>query len=560
MAKTIFIDDTSATRFDKVTSKEDKGVDTMSLAHDRSAARWQLTDSLRGGSDSMRDESVTWLTPFPGETQAEYRARLHRSFLLGAYGDALDKLVSKPFSREITFEGEDELPDPLQMMHEDVARDGTKQSPFWRDVFMEAVDRGLTFVLVDFQKTGGTQSAGAETKLKLHPYMVHIKPPQLLAVDRRMRAVDGKSERESVRIHFVGTEKLGQYGEQEVERIHVYTAPHDVSGIEDQATLDALADNGALTSMFESFRKNPKTEEWETDVEPTAYSFDGIPLRALYFCQVGDDEGRPCLWKLAEANLEHYQKKSDRDNLMHVAHVPVLIRYGWTLPELRKNMVFGGARSMGTTQNDARTEYVDARPAAAALEMSRLDIEHLEEQMERLGLEPLVRRASSSLATNMAIGDAKEMNLLQAWALLLESFIVECYEVAAEWVDAELPDDFRVDIFSEYGLSSKASENVALLDKARARGDISHELYLQELKRYGVLAESLDVDDEMERVEDEKANAVDGMVAIMGGAGAAPFGGGSDGGGSDGDPEPGNAAGVEGGQEGGSAPPQQATA
>lgn len=525
-----FVDDSNSVRYDNTREVESEGVATRSLAYLRSKARWDLTDAL-ASTDKMRDEGPRWLPAFPGEKVHEYRDRLKRSHLLGAYSDAVEKLVSKPFSREISFSNADDLPEFLSRMHEDPARDGTAQTPFWRDVFHEAIDRGVTFVLVDYQQTGGEQSAGQEQNQALHPYLVHVRPPQLLGVDRRMRASDGKHERERVRVHFVKTEKHGEYGEREVEYINQYDAPPDVSGDDEDFQLLA-ADAGLLIGTFTQFRKNPDAdaksdeEQWEVSVETTEYSFpDEIPLRVLVFHGVGEDEGRPCLWQLAELNLEHWQKKSDRDNLLHIAHVPVLVRYGWANKELRRPLMFGGARSMGTTQKDARTEYVDARPAAAALAISKEDLEHIEEQMERAGLEPLVRRASSSLATNMAIGDAKEMNLLQAWALLLEAFILECYRTAGMWVNEEVPDEFAVDIFSEYGLSSRATESLDHLDRARQRGDISHETYLQELKRFSVLAEGIDVDEEIERTTQEsKDKAAAFGLDPAAGAAAGQFG------------------------------------
>ncbi len=509
----IYIDTTSVTRRDGITFTKGEGADTKSLAWDRQEARWALTGDLRGGSDAMRDGSIRWLPIEPGEKLNAYRARLSRSHLLGAYPDALDKLVAKPFSRDITFVNDDKLPEMLAAMHEDISRDGTGQTPFWRDVFEESIDKGLTHILVEFPETGGAQTRGQEKRQAIHPYAVHIPARQLIGHKVRTRLGDGREELSQIRIKTTRIEGLEAFGEQEVEYIRIYTAPPDTSG----ATTDELKaiDPELLTGTFEVWRLDPDKEgEWELFQEATPYSYPGIPLVTLYFCQVGPQEARSCLWKLAELNLEHFQKKSDRDNLMHVAQVPILVRYGFTDIELKKPLTLGAGRSVGTTQKDAKMEYVDSRPAAAALEISKQDIEHLEEQMERMGLEPLIRRASSSLATNMMIGDVKETNLLQAWALLLESAVLAVYKVAAIWAGEEVPEGFEADLFSEFGLSAKATENLNVLDKARARGDLSRETYIEELKRYAALAENLDVQEELERIENEKDSEPDGTTGL----------------------------------------------
>ncbi len=507
----IFIDDTSVTRRDGLIHKPGEGVDTSSLSWDRQEARWALTSDLRGGSDAMRDSSIQWLPLEQGEKLNAYRARLSRSHLLGAYPDALDKLVAKPFSRDITFADEDKLPEMLAAMHKDIARDGTGQTPFWREVFEEGVDKGLTHILVEFPETGGEKTRGQEKRQAIHPYCVHIPPRQLIGHKTRVRLGDGREEVSEIRVKTTRVETEEDFGEREVQYIRIYTAPPDTSG----ATKDELRalDPALLTGTFEVWRLNPDTEDWEQHQGATPHSYPGLPFVTLYFCRQAQVEGRSCLWKLAELNLEHYQKKSDRDNLMHVAQVPILLRAGFTEQELKKPLTLGAGRAIGTTQKDARMEYVDSGPAAAALSISKEDLDHLEEQMERMGLEPLIRRAASSLATNMMVGDAKETNLLQAWALLLEATILAVYNVAGVWAAEEVPDSFAADLFSEFGLSAKATENLTLLDKARARGDLSRETYLEELKRYAALAENLDVQEELDRIDDE-GGGPDGEVEL----------------------------------------------
>lgn len=491
----VFIDPSSATRKDKISFKKGEGVDTTSLAYDRQKARWDLTNDLRGGSDAMRDSGVKWLSMEKGEKLPEYRARLGRTHLLGAYDDAVEKMVAKPFSRDVQILEADKLSEKLALTAEDPDLEDSTVTSFFRHAFDTAVDRGLVHVLVEYAAVEGELNAMQEREMRLHPYFVEIPPDQLIGAKFR-RMPGGRKALSQVRIKMTVTEDTLEYGEVEVETIRIINAPVP-SQFNDVGELVAEGTPGT----WEVWRMDPKSEEWTRIEGPYAHTYPGIPLRTVYLDKKSDLEGRPTLWRLAELNLEHYQKKSDQDNLLHVARVPILARFGFSVEELKKPVVVGAGRSVGTTNKDARMEFVEH--SGQALGAGQADLDKLEEQMERAGLEPLTRRAASSLATNMMIGDAKETNLLQAWAGQFEVFIEQCFEVAGIWVGEDLPEGFAVDIFNEYGLSARATDNLKILDAARGRGDISHETYLDELKRYAALSSGVDTQEEMARVERE---------------------------------------------------------
>lgn len=64
--------------------------------------------------------------------------------------------------------------------------------------------------------------------------------------------------------------------------------------------------------------------------------------------------------------------------------------------------------------------------------------------------------------------------------------------------------DFKVDINTEYGISSSAEELTALAS-ARTMGDLSQEDYLQELKRRGLLRNDFSISDNLDRLTTELA-------------------------------------------------------
>jgi len=69
-----------------------------------------------------------------------------------------------------------------------------------------------------------------------------------------------------------------------------------------------------------------------------------------------------------------------------------------------------------------------------------------------------------------------------------------------------LPDDFKADIYNDFGVSIRATADIEALLKMRQAGEIDRETFLREVKRRAVLSESVDVDDVIAKVEAEGPN------------------------------------------------------
>jgi hypothetical protein len=130
-------------------------------------------------------------------------------------------------------------------------------------------------------------------------------------------------------------------------------------------------------------------------------------------------------------------------------------------------------------------------------------LKDLESAMQMMAMRPLVERSGNTTATQKAINEARNDTDVQAWIGGLESAIVEAYELAAEWRGQELPEEFGVEISSEFSLGAADSSILDALHKARALREIDSATYLQELRRRDVLHEGTDIDLVMESVESE---------------------------------------------------------
>lgn len=154
---------------------------------------------------------------------------------------------------------------------------------------------------------------------------------------------------------------------------------------------------------------------------------------------------------------------------------------------------------ISSTNPDAKLNYVEH--SGAAIGAGEKDLRSLEERMEVLGLQPLMQSTGNVTATARAMDEARQHSNIQAWIRGLENTIENAFAHAGQWIGAELSEDFAVDVFNDFGVTLSASEDVKSLTEMVRSGLISHATYLQEVKRRGIIADELDVQNEIEEVE-----------------------------------------------------------
>jgi len=77
------------------------------------------------------------------------------------------------------------------------------------------------------------------------------------------------------------------------------------------------------------------------------------------------------------------------------------------------------------------------------------------------------------------------------------------FALAAEWTGETLAEDFKVDIYDDFGLLPRSAQDLDNLQKLRDRGDLSRRTILEGVKLRGLLPENHDIDEELARIEEE---------------------------------------------------------
>jgi hypothetical protein len=451
-------------------------------AYNAMAQHWALIDDLMGGTLAMRAAGETWLPKEPEELVTGYNIRLNRSVLFGAYKDTVKNLASKPFAKPVTIQGD--VPEKLADIAGNVDGEGTSLTQYARQLFASVMNRGLTHVLVDYPTTivgedGAHRplSVAEEKSRGLRPYFVHIRPEQLIGW--KTETVNGSPKLTEIRWKETRTKPDGAYGVKTTDAIRVYTTV----GWELHEMVDDKGDYVLVESGVHNYP-------------------EGIPLVTMYIEKTGFMTGEPPLEDLAWTNLAHWQSDSDQRNILRYSRTALLFVKGETSDEIASTKItVGPNRTIRTTNPDADCKYVEH--SGAAIGSGREDLRSLEERMEVLGLQPMLQRSGGVTATANAIDESRSQCSMQAWVRSIEAGLRECYRVAAVWVKVELPENFGVDIFNDFALSLRASQDIEALIKIRQAGEMSRDTFLREIKRRAILSETVDVDEEMERIEAE---------------------------------------------------------
>ncbi len=462
-------------------------INEPSLQYKKMLPKWELIDDLLGGTEAMRRRRELWLPKEPLESANAYKIRLKRTFLFPGYEDALEAIVSKPFVKPVTHD--DPIPEELAVIEEDADLEGSDLTQFTRQLFTTGANRGLVHVLVEFPVVPEARelSIADEKRLGVRPYLVNVDARDLIRWE--FQRVRGRKVLTRIFIRETGVE-VEDDREREVEFIREYTR-RDV-------TLHKVLERArGITMRVEGPREHAFGRRIGEDE-------DGfIPLYTAYFDKTGFLTARPPLYKLAETNLEHYQVSSDTSNILRFASVGILFGAGFTEEQLQGAFAISPNGFVGTTNKDARLQYVEY--GGKALDAGKHREERLERHMVDLGLEPFMT-VPRMTATRDIKSDIRAVAPIKAWVRSLEQLLTQVFDAAALWRRLPLP-RIVFDVFDDFSVSSHAKDDLQHLREMRKNRDLSRETYLRETKRRGVLSDTVDIEEEVQRVQDEDDGA-----------------------------------------------------
>ena len=455
--------------FSYLDEEKKDSIDVPSIAYTVMADGWPKLHALLGGTQPMRDAGETYLPRGKKEDIALYNLKRDMAYLYNGYRNTVHRIVGKPFSQPVDIRDKEALPERVKALVDDVDGTGQDLTQFMRNVMAAGVIYGLTHILVDFDNVSGEMNTLEEKESGSRAKFIHVLPTQLIG----WWPDSGRPQ--EIRIREFRKER--RPGADYVEEVNEYIRTYRTDS----------------WSIHKRIKSEGVEDGWKL-VREGEHSFGRVPMATYYVKRTGNLTAEPPFEDLAWVNIAHWQSNADQRNILRFARVPILGLFGFSEDCTAGGLVVGSSAAVRNADTNARIEW--AEHGGKAIEAGANDLRQLREEMESLGDQPLREQSGDITASGRAIDESRVHSDIHSWVRSLEGTMKEAVKMAAEWTGDTLPPGFGLNVYDEFSLLSRSDKDMAILDKARSRTDLTRITFLKEAKRRGVLG--ADVDPETE--------------------------------------------------------------
>ncbi len=477
-----------------------EGPGRMSLDRQLHDDAIQICRDVQGGTLRLRDKAAIYLPKFPKEDTAQYRRRVASSVLFNWYKRTVGGLVGMVMRKDPKLE--DDVPKGIAAQMDDVDLAGRDLAAFAHDLFAEAWHDGLAVIFVDKPAVPD----GATRDQDSRPYWIVVRYKDVLGVTTER--IGGRDVVTGIRWREFATETdpADEFKEQRVPRVREYKL---VSSTDE-------AGNPTRRVQWRSWTLRQESEAGKTEWVPNGDAqllgaqMDEIPVAPVYTGRVAPFDAEPPLLDLAMENLRHYQKLSDRDNVEHVASVPVFVTTGAAKEEV-EGFAVGPTTGMALPKG-ADAKYVEV--AGGGLTQSAQSLKDSEHRMAVLGLSMLMSESrAAETATSKQIDKSETDSQLATSAKSLQRGLATALYYHAKWMG--LPDGGRVSVNMDFEVIALDAQTITAL-AALVPAKMSLETFWDLLVQGEILPETFDPDLERTRLEEGDMKQLAALKSIMG--------------------------------------------
>lgn len=476
---------------------------------------WEQMDAVLGGTAAMRAAGRKYLAQHPGEPNERYWKRLQGSTLWNQLELTLGGWVGRPFRDPL--ELNDDVPQEVQALEDDIDRQGTNLDAFCRKWFRIGLAKSFCHVLIEqpelLSRDGQRPTLADQREQKIRPYWSLIEPDAVIAA--RADVIDGVETLTHLRIgeRTLEIDPKDEFSEVEVQRIRVYDRREEQSGASIYVTV----------WRFDKMRRRGENSGWYIEKDPVKIGVDFIPLVTFYSNREGFMLGKSPLQDLSDLNVKHWNSQSDQDEILRIARFPILAGSG--VEDLEGNDPQrgggGGARMSDRSgsvigphtvliSENPQSKFYYVEHSGNAIGTGQQALDHLEKQMSGYGSEFLKKSPDRQTATARTLDSLESISPLQGIVLDFKDAVQRALVVTAKWMGLELADTDvesesagTVKIVTEFGPEDVSGHDLSALQNARKMGDISRKRFLKEMVRRGLLAADFDEDKNEEELEQE---------------------------------------------------------
>lgn len=438
-----------------------------SQAYKDMVGQWCMIDDIMAGPIRIRSKGVQYLPKYEAEEKEEYNRRLASAPWRPEFMDSLESLASKPFGEEVSIESG---PDWTKKFVDDVDSRRSNITKFAKDVFKGGIAKGCHAILVDYPTMAPGATLADERKSGARPYWVSVKAEDIIALYTAF--IGGREIISHVRIRESVVVRDG-YGEACVKRVRVLEP--------------------GRWELWEE-RTNDKSETAFQKIAEGVMTLPEVPL-ALFWTgdREGDQKVKPPLLDLADMQIELYRKLSRQDEIETYAGSPMLQGQG-IAPAEDQSFQVGPKRILLAPPgiDGAQTGWSYVQPDAQNLNEVREGVKQVIEDMHRIGMQPMIQRSGNVTAAENNTKSEKALSVAESWATGLRDTLNLAMWYTSLWMGRN--DEVKTKVDTDFGVAENDQAALDALDKARARGDISHIDYLKGLRRFGVIAPDADIE------------------------------------------------------------------
>ena len=429
-------------------------------------------------ADGLGSAKEKYLHREPAEPSGAYKARLDRSTYTPIYRDSIRSYAGLLSRFQLV-----DPPSSLESNQHNVDLQGSSIQSFLTQVDEMVLRDGGAYVMVDMMPDAGSDNFFDQQRDGRHPYFVSVKRADVInwqvSYERGREVITRATVRQ---LRSVADEGFGS----KFEPVYYVLTPGKV----------------------ETYRlvKAGNASRWENrKMDEMATSMPIIPLAWYGATTSRFAQGDLPMDGLADLSIQHFQMRSDLNELLHKCAMPVPVRKGAPIgPDGKPAALVLGPNTAVDLPSEGG-DFSFAEPSGKSLERHQEEIKHVEELMDRSSLNFLYG-ANVKTATEASLRASQVASSVSALVRNKTSMFGVLVRFWA-WYAGE-----QSQITQESGLSMNDSlitkpmgaSEIAQLVNLFNNDLLSKQTVLEELQRGGVLDPDLVLEKEMERIDEDK--------------------------------------------------------
>ena len=427
-------------------------------------------------ADGLGAAKSKYLKKEPAEPNQAYAARLGRSTYTPMYRDSIRSYAGLLSRFQII-----DAPPSMERNDDNVDLQGSSMQSFLTQVDEFTLRDGGSYIMVDMMPDNGPDNFFDQMNDGRHPYFISIKRADVInwhvSYERGMETVERVTVRQLRSIKDEG------YGSK-VEPIYYVLTPGKVETFR-------LVKSGA--SRWE----NRKIDEITTDLPI-------IPLVWYGATTTRFAQGDLPMDGLADLSIQHFQMRSDLSELLHKCAMPVPVRKGAPIGPDGKAapLVLGPNTAVDLGETGS---FTFAEPTGASLARHQQEIVHVEQLMDRSSLNFLYG-ANVKTATEASLRASQVASSVASLTRNKSSMFGTLMRLWAYYAGEQSSITSESGLAINDSLMSKPLEasEIAQMVNLYSNGLMSQRTVLDELQRGGVIDPDLVVEEEINRIGENR--------------------------------------------------------